>query len=438
MARKYTINYYLEFLRKQNTQSLRNKLKKFNAQVISKIQERYKKLKKGYYLDYVARYEDFYMITTYEIDDDMTPVAIDIIRENKHQQYYCAMYSFGEFVGWQRYKMNYFNKRYCYTENLKDLFKDTEYKYSMVWELGNNIDIKIRNFLAYCNEKHIREIERLTKLKCYKLARDVMDGHAHFIDNNSNIIKALGLRTWQEMQKVIEMDMSADDVIAYINFNVNKLDFKYFKNFKSYFKYWSTIPNFQGFSTNTFVDYYLLQKKNKTFKGSFYNFVKDYGDYVGFGKKLKYDFQDTKYIKPINFQVAHDQAYLKIESEKNKKLDSAVNKILKQYQCLFFEKDDYAVVVPKTADEIRLEGKNMCNCVAGYVGRVKDKSSIICFVRHSAEKDKSFYTLELNPKDLKIVQCRGYYNGTTSEEQQVQKFVNFWRKNVVLKKLKVC
>lgn len=165
--------------------------------------------------------------------------------------------------------------------------------------------------------------------------------------------------------------------------------------------------------------------------------LRDYFDYLLNCKQLKYDLNNTAITKPYNFKVAHDQAYLKVQSKKNKELDSAVKKILKTYQCLKFEKDEYCVVVPKIADDIRLEGINNKNCVGGYVCRIKDGISVICFVRHSKEKDKSFYTLELNPKTLKVVQCRGYHNNPTPEEDKVQKFVKFWHKNVVLTKLKV-
>lgn len=437
--RKYTINYYLEFLEEQNTDSLKKDLQEYIDKVIPKINERYKRLKPGEFVDYVAHYEDFYMITTYQIEN-LEPIAFNIIRYKnglKHQQYYCKCYKsyFSDETEWKRYKMNFCLKRYCYTGNLKEVLKGTEFEYSSVWELGNNIDIKIRNLLFYCNEKHIREIERLTKLKCYRLAKDVMNGNARFIDNNSNIIKAIGLSSWSQMQYAIEKDMNSDSVMAFINLLKSDIDFKCFDKFKSYFKYYS-LPKFDNFSQKSFVQYYLNQIKAKLYKGTFKHFVKDYEDYIYFGRELGYDFNNTKYYKPQNFKIAHDQASLKYQSKKNKKLDSAVRKILKNYTTLVFEKGNYCVVVPKTADDIRLEGINMKNCVGGYVDRVAKGMSIICFIRHKEAPNKSFYTVELKPQTYEIVQCRGYHNETTPEEKQVQAFTRQWRKQV-LSKLKI-
>lgn len=437
--RKYTLEYYLKFLNEIDTPKLRVELGRFYFNVISKIQQNYKKLVKGYFIDYVSRHEDFWMITTYSIED-LVPVGICIVRSRngkKHQQKYAKYYKsyFSNETEWRRGSLNYSSKRYCYTSNLKELFKGTEYEYSFVWELGNNIDIKIRNLLVWCSDWHISRIECLTKLRCYKFARDIMNGSGTFVSSDSNIIKAIGLKSSKQIDYIVQNNLSADDVMVYVSFLKSGIDLRYFRKFKSFLRYWD-FPCFDGFSQKSFVDYYLSQVKQNLFKGVFEYFVRDYRDYLRFGEDLGYDFKDTKYFKPKNFVLSHDQAYLKYESKKNKVLDSAVKKVLKKYQCLTFEKGDYAIVVPLIADDIRLEGRNMSNCVGGYVGRVKDGKSIICFVRHSAEKDKSFYTLELNPKDLKVVQCRGYHNGTTPEESKVQKFVQYWRKNVVLKNLK--
>lgn len=437
--RKYTLDYYLEYLKKIDTKRLKDKLTKFCNTTVFKIQEEYKHQVKGKFIDYVEYIEDFYMIITYEIED-MTAVAFNIIRYkdgNKHQQYYslCYKHYFSNEVEWRRVKFNYMSKRYCYTGNLKVLFKDTEYKYSKVWILANNIDFKIRNLLAFCNASHIRTSESLIELKCYKLARDIIDGHCWFRDD-TNVIKAIGLNSFNEMKKVIEHNMSADDLTSYRNFVGLNLDWKYFRLLKSFLKYYS-FPNIEHFTFQSFFDYYLSQLNSREYYPSFYNFLSDYKDYIGFCKKLKYDLDDTKYYKPYNFKIAHDQAYFKVESARNKYLDSCVKKILKKYQCLNFVKGDYCIVVPKFADDIRQEGIDNKNCVGGYVCRVKDGNSIICFVRHSVEPNKSFYTLELNPKDLRVVQCRGYKNNPTPEEKQVNKFVEYWRKHIVLKELKV-
>lgn len=186
---------------------------------------------------------------------------------------------------------------------------------------------------------------------------------------------------------------------------------------------------FKYFGFNGFKNYFL----NIHDESNLSYLIYDYNDYFKNCLKLGRNMQDTKWLKPKNFKVAHDQAQHLVKSMESKQLDAAVKKILKTYLMLNFEDDKYCVVIPKTANDIRLEGKNMNNCVASYVDRVASKNSIICFVRHKNRPDKSFYTLELNPDTLSIVQCRGYNNKPSKEDKQVQAFCNKWREKVVLR-----
>lgn len=166
--------------------------------------------------------------------------------------------------------------------------------------------------------------------------------------------------------------------------------------------------------------------------------LKDYADYLECAIELKYDLTNTKYLKPKNFKLAHDMAFMKRESIKNKALYSAVKKQCKKYLKLSYENKNYSIVMPTKAEDIIQEGIDNKNCVGTYLGRIKNGNSIICFVRHTNDLSKSFYTLELNPKTLNIVQCRGFNNDRTPEEDNVQHFVKKWRKEVVLKKMKSC
>ncbi|MBQ8845069.1 MAG: PcfJ domain-containing protein [Clostridia bacterium] len=434
--RKYTLNYYLEFLEEQNSKKFLNKLKKYINNVIPKIEERYKKLSKAFLIDYVSRYEDFYMITTYRTDN-LLPVGINIIRYKngkKIEQFYRQDFInyFSADTYWLRGKMNYFTKRYLYCDNLKELFKESEFNYSEVWNLGKKIDLKIRHLLYFCETKEIKVIESLTKIGCYKLARDIMNGKYSIIDCK-DLVKSLRIPDKNFLKKIKQEDFGAYSLIIYKRFLDLSLPDKYFKYLKGFFKSYYNLERFDGFTHKAFVDYYLEQIKQKLYKGCFCYFYQDYRDYIFVGKKLNYNFKDSKFYRPFNFKVAHDNAVNKLDSVKNKELYSKVNKELRKYQCLNFEDKKYLVVMPIKAEDIITEGQQMMNCVGSYLGRIKDKKSIICFIRKIEERDKSFYTLELNPKDFKVVQCRGFHNNPTSEEYQVKKFVSKWLKEIVEK-----
>lgn len=432
--RKYTMEYYLNFLTKQNTKELFLELINYSKTVIPLIQNRYKKSSKGEYIDYVSRYEDFWLITTYRLKDLLT-CAFTVIRIKNgetHFQYYERLYIFGCYE-WVRHKMNFFNKRYLYSKNLKDLFLGTEYQYSYLWELAENIDVSARNFLGYCSFETLKYIECLIKMKCYKMARDIINGKMPK-RKFDNIFKDLGYENFNDFKYVIDNDLSYYQSRTYINFKSFNLDNKYFKYFKTYCKYRPLEDFYLPFkSGKSLVNYYLDLILSKNIKNNFNDFLFDYRDYYRFGLDLGYDFNNTKYSKPKDFKTAHDIASMKYQSKQAKAEKKKFAEIVHKISKFEFFGEKYSVVVPRTADDVILEGVNMHNCVGGYIGRIIKGYSYIFFVRKTSDIEKSFYTLEVNPTTMKVVQCRGYNNNPSKCDASVLKFVNKWLKEIVLK-----
>lgn len=78
--------------------------------------------------------------------------------------------------------------------------------------------------------------------------------------------------------------------------------------------------------------------------------------------------------------------------------------------------------------EIVLEGEQQNNCVAGYAQRHADGRTAIFVLRQAAKQSVSWYTVEINPRTLEIIQCRGYHNRELSpaEEEAKDKFMAHW------------
>ena len=433
--RKYTLEYYLQIFRLQDTYKLQIELNKYSSTIVKQIQERYKKNSKGLFIDYITKHDDFFLITTYRIED-MLACAMTIVRTLKgslHFQYYELMYSYPMGHYWTRHKFNHFNKRYLYSKNLQELFNDTEYKYSRIWELAEKIDVSARNFLGYCNSNHLHLIECFTELGLYKLAKDVINGK-FYSEFNINIFKACGFKNFIDFEYVIKNDLSYVQMLSYRNFLSFGLPICYFKYFRTYALY-HDISNIKSptMSAKKIVQYYLSQVTNKIIKTSFENFLTDYKDYYRFGLELNYDFEDTKYYKPDNFKIAHDMAYLKYKSKLSLKDKKALYSVFKKQKTLVFKDNVYSLIVPKNAEDIILEGKNLKHCVGSYMGRIVNNDSWIFFIRHTCELETSFYTLELNPKTYKVVQYRGYGNLPTLEERKVKSFVKKWEQEILSK-----
>jgi len=75
-----------------------------------------------------------------------------------------------------------------------------------------------------------------------------------------------------------------------------------------------------------------------------------------------------------------------------------------------FTMDGLRIVVPEKVLDIVKEGKTLHHCVGGYAGRHADGSTCILFIRHERRPERSFLTLELDEKALRIRQVHGYQN----------------------------
>ena len=62
------------------------------------------------------------------------------------------------------------------------------------------------------------------------------------------------------------------------------------------------------------------------------------------------------------------------------------------------------------------EGKQNENCVGGYYDRIVEGNSIVLFLRESKNISNSYCTVELQPKTLKIIQCRTRGNGAAPDK----------------------
>lgn len=78
--------------------------------------------------------------------------------------------------------------------------------------------------------------------------------------------------------------------------------------------------------------------------------------------------------------------------------------------------------IPKTADDIILEGKQMHHCVGSYVGRVASGNTIIAFARYADSRHKSQVTIEI--VNNKIVQKRTFGDKRPSTEWT--EFIGKW------------
>lgn len=160
-------------------------------------------------------------------------------------------------------------------------------------------------------------------------------------------------------------------------------------------------------------------------------FFRDYKDYIENATLLEYDLSNLEVLYPKNFKQAHDLASDIVNDKKFS--EGELPQIARQYEkysnLYSYEDKDFCIMPPRRHNDLKNEGKTLCHCVATYAKKVATEKTIILFVRKTSEKEKPYFTLELNPVTLRIEQCRGFEN--CSYPNEVKKFMDKWYKTKI-------
>ncbi len=166
-------------------------------------------------------------------------------------------------------------------------------------------------------------------------------------------------------------------------------------------------------------------------------------DYIEAAEYCEYDLSVHNVIFPKKLTTAHDEAVAnrqRIIDERNRKslserlaedkerLKNEKNTYAVRYKKLekifAFQDNGYCVIVPTGATEIILEGKSLAHCVGGYADRHIRGATTILFIRRIDRKEESLITVEMNEKDLTIIQVHG--RGNRPPDKNEQAFIDKW------------
>ena len=322
---------------------------------------------------------------------------------------------------------------HTYPYNLKEIFLGTKWQYSELWTLAET-DVHFNLFKALLCYVNYPQLEYVIKLNLYKIAGSIICGSI-MCDDDDNVIKFLGLNNAENLRYVIEQDMSGADLEVYRRLLRKKLPINEasFKLCHSMVGLWHNEDEIlKIMSAQSFYDYYLTQKKIKKTL-SYKTLLRDYFDHISTVKALGLDIKDTMYSKPKDFYSLHAKLSAELSFRKNKEKYEKVENVLKTEKSYEFTDGNLSLIVPKTAQEIVDEGKVQNHCVGTYLDRVAEKRSVIAFIRKKNDLHTPFYTIEINPATMTVVQCRGFKNGDQTTE--VKAFVRLYAATVLAQKL---
>ncbi|MCL2061183.1 MAG: PcfJ domain-containing protein [Firmicutes bacterium] len=173
---------------------------------------------------------------------------------------------------------------------------------------------------------------------------------------------------------------------------------------------------------------------------------RSYLDYLNACNYLKLDMCLAKNRYPHNFKRWHDiridqyaAAKALADAKERAELYAQFAAVAEKYMVLQKHKEDYAVIIARSPQELKNEGDALNHCVGkmGYDQKMVREETLIFFVRDASRPDTPFMSIEYSLKSKKILQCYG--RGHCTPDENLNRFINkVWlpHANRNLKKLK--
>lgn len=168
-----------------------------------------------------------------------------------------------------------------------------------------------------------------------------------------------------------------------------------------------------------------------------------YEDYMSMGKSLGLDFNNGTVRYPKDLKAAHDKTLVDFyDDETDKKKQKAmrdnpqIRAWCEQLQSIYgFCDAKYLIIPPKNAGEIIEEGRQLHHCVGGdnYLRKHNNGTTFILFMRKADNPQIPYYTIEIDPKDNRIMQYYGK-NDKKPDKEMVDDFLAKWKKQLKQKK----
>lgn len=153
--------------------------------------------------------------------------------------------------------------------------------------------------------------------------------------------------------------------------------------------------------------YILKQKRKYPYDNAAFGIL---ADYWRLASELGDPLETADDIFPQRLKSKHDDAAKRFEKQK-KKIGAARFKKRASYLEQFICSDGIlTVVIPKSENDLRKEGRELSHCVGTYAERHASGQTNILFVRKVGEEDKPYYTMEFDIKNQRIVQDHGKSN----------------------------
>ena len=329
-----------------------------------------------------------------------------------------------------------FIRSYVYPGNLDRLFrKQKRFRayHAKVGEIARCSGRIIASYL-YHAVQNVKVLQNCVDAGLYRLAHDLIDmthrddkDKDKILDNRyGSLRKALQIGK-DDIPFLREADPEADDLLLYRRFRregrpIDPQTFRFFCDNLSHYVQEKMLN--MPLTIAAQIKYLSAQNYPESWNGNAIgNAASDWFDYIANARLLRYDLSDRTVLMPKNLKYAHDMAYEIVRSI-DKKDGYRFPQIEEQesgYNRMYGYTDSRCFIrAPRDHDEIIAEGAALHHCVSTYAKRVASGETVILFVRKKDDPDTPYFTLNIDPVDGHMIQCRGLKNcGMTPEVKRI-------------------
>lgn len=147
-------------------------------------------------------------------------------------------------------------------------------------------------------------------------------------------------------------------------------------------------------------------------------------DYWGMCENLGLDLSDNHIRFPRDLCQAHDQVMERQREWENELLEEKFRERAEALEKFSFQWDGLIIRAASSQQELNDEGKQLSHCVGTYADKHASGRSSTFFIRHADNPGESYFTLELDEKQLKVLQNRG--KGNCGRTDEVARFEAVW------------
>lgn len=177
---------------------------------------------------------------------------------------------------------------------------------------------------------------------------------------------------------------------------------------------------------------YLKKQEKKYPKNKSEIDTKLLADYWKMATQVGEDISDNKIKYPQNLVRSHNTVLMRMEFKEKAELRKKFAHRYEELSELCYSYNGLTIRPAMNENELIKEGKILNHCVASYANSHANGKTAIFFIRHSADNEIPYFTLELDEKNLIVRQNRGKCNCSRTDE--VREFEEKWLEHI--KKLK--